>query len=156
MFKALISIPGTEAEKKKGERHRYEKGEEKRGCCLLNHSDILSTQNMDPHTPYIALDFIRKFKLPISLHTCGWENHYPSHGATQAQGAPELTWLTPKDRSCKGCRDKGGGYLPVTGFGTSSGVLLEKTSGRGPSGGVFPGGLLGRKVIVTDGSGEAT
>lgn len=36
----------------------------------------------------------------------------------------------------------GGVYLPVAGFGTSSGVLLEKASCRGPAGGVFPGGLL--------------
>lgn len=72
MFKALISIPGTEVEKRRGKGIGKRKGKEKGGAAFRI-TDILSTQNMDPHTPYIALGFIGKFKLPISLCTYYWE-----------------------------------------------------------------------------------
>lgn len=54
MFKALISIPGTEVEKRRGKGIGKRKGK-KKGGAAFRVTDILSTQNMDPHTPYIAL-----------------------------------------------------------------------------------------------------
>lgn len=98
MFKALISIPGTEVEKKKGEGHRHEKGEGKRGCCLLNHTDI-SSKYGPPYSIY-STGLHQKITTPHTgphrpkEHLSSPDRHQRTEAAKAAETRGVVTFLS--------------------------------------------------------------
>lgn len=92
----------------------------------------------------MALNFIRKFKHYTLVSLCTDEKITNTHTGPQPMPKEHMTALDwyQGQKMPRVTETSGGGYLPVAGFGTSSGVLLEKASCSGPAGGVFPGGLL--------------